>query len=245
MIPTSSSTSCCVKCRCTRTSRRWCDALRGPSTLSWRPDGYRLEAVNILVVLAHPEGQSFNGALRDVSVATLSSAGHSVLQSDLYAMDFKAVLARDDFVEQGDTEFFNVQSSQRTAVANGTQAEDVVREQAKLEQADLVILHFPIWWFGVPAILKGWIDRTFALGHELSVVDAGLITACTVASGSCSVSPLAPDPIGSARRVSLARSTGCCIHCAWAPSIFAASTHLSPSSPGRQATRTVRAVPTT
>ena len=117
--------------------------------------------MNILLVLAHPEPRSFNGALRDAAREALPAAGHCVLESDLYAMKWRPVLGPGDF--SLDDAVFSAQAAQRAAVAGGTQSPDVVSEQAKVSSADLIVLIFPIWWFGVPAILKGWIDRVFAL----------------------------------------------------------------------------------
>jgi putative NADPH-quinone reductase len=119
--------------------------------------------LNVLLVLAHPEPRSFNGALRDAALATLLAAGHEVRQSDLYAMRWQPVLGPQDFAGRDAGAFFNAQAAQRAAVASSTQATDVASEQAKLAWADLVLVVFPVWWFGVPAILKGWIDRVFAL----------------------------------------------------------------------------------
>jgi NAD(P)H dehydrogenase (quinone) len=120
--------------------------------------------MNVLVVLAHPEPRSFNGALRDTALATLQAAGHRVAQSDLYAMGWHPVLGPGDFPQRDAGAAFNAQQAQRDAVAALAQAEDVRAEQHKIADADLVILIFPLWWFGVPAILKGWIDRVFAVG---------------------------------------------------------------------------------
>jgi len=119
--------------------------------------------MNVLVVLAHPEPKSFNGALRDTAVKALREAGHVVEQSDLYAMRWQPLLRHADFVDTDAESFFNVQDAQRRAVASGTQSPDVAAEQGKIARADLVVLIFPVWWFGVPAILKGWFDRVLAL----------------------------------------------------------------------------------
>jgi NAD(P)H dehydrogenase (quinone) len=118
--------------------------------------------MNVLLVLAHPEPRSFCGALRDVAAAELQAQGHAVEQSDLYAMRWQPVLGPADFPQDGPAPF-QAQAAQRAAVAAGTQAADVAAEQAKLARADLLLLVFPVWWFGPPAILKGWIDRVFAL----------------------------------------------------------------------------------
>ena len=48
---------------------------------------------------------------------------------------------------------------------------DIVSEQEKLSRADLVIFQFPMYWFSVPAILKGWFDRTFAAGFTFTFPD--------------------------------------------------------------------------
>lgn len=119
--------------------------------------------MNVLVVLAHPEPRSFNGALRDATVSTLTAGGHQVEQSDLYAMRFDPVCGPEQFPEHDQSRFFNVQAAQRQAVRDGTQTPEVIAEQRKLHRADLLVLHFPVWWFGVPAILKGWFDRVLAV----------------------------------------------------------------------------------
>ncbi|WP_096701490.1 NAD(P)H-dependent oxidoreductase [Magnetospirillum sp. 15-1] len=117
-----------------------------------------------LIVYAHPEPTSFNAALRDTAITALSESGYQVEVSDLYAMNFKAILDRADFTTVKDAERFNVTLEQRHALANNGLAPDIAAELAKLQRADLVILQFPLWWFGLPAILKGWIDRVFVSG---------------------------------------------------------------------------------
>jgi NAD(P)H dehydrogenase (quinone) len=118
-----------------------------------------------LIVFAHPEPNSLSGHLRDRAVEALSAAGHEVEVSDLYAMRWKAVADRDDFlgdqVVDGPLDYTR---ASRDAFAHGTQAADVVEEQRKLLWADVIVLQFPIWWYGMPAILKGWVDRVYAYG---------------------------------------------------------------------------------
>lgn len=120
--------------------------------------------MNALIVYAHPEPQSFNAALRDAAVAVLQEQGHAAEVSDLYAMDFKPVVDREDFLTSYDEERFNVSLEQRHAHAHGGLAADIACELDRLQRADLLILQFPLWWFGMPAILKGWIDRVFVSG---------------------------------------------------------------------------------
>jgi len=120
--------------------------------------------LNVLLVHAHPEARSFNGALRDAAVAEIETAGHCVMLSDLYAMRFDATGGRSDFTVPHDPDRFHYQSEQLAAATNGTFTEEIAREQDKLRSADILILQFPLWWGGPPAILKGWIDRVCAYG---------------------------------------------------------------------------------
>ncbi|OCC23388.1 hypothetical protein MB02_12280 [Croceicoccus estronivorus] len=128
-----------------------------------------------LIVFAHPERRSLNGFLRDRAVAALEQAGHTVLQSDLYAMGFKAVADRNDFAEEdapADSRLIYYESSAK-AWSGGRLSPDIAAEHEKLAQADVVVLQFPLWWFGAPAILKGWIDRVFCNGYAIGVPRPG------------------------------------------------------------------------
>ncbi|HLO04252.1 MAG TPA: NAD(P)H-dependent oxidoreductase [Symbiobacteriaceae bacterium] len=120
--------------------------------------------MNVLIVYAHPEPRSFNGALKDGAVAALSQAGHQVQVSDLYAMNFNPVVHPSEFPERANPDHFHLQREQRNAVLTGTVAPDVAAEHAKLIWADLLIFQFPLWWGSMPAIMKGWIDRVFSVG---------------------------------------------------------------------------------
>ena len=120
--------------------------------------------MNVLIVHAHEESQSFNSALKDHAVDVLTKAGHRVEVSDLYAMNFDPVGGKRDFAELSNSEFFKYGKEQAIATKAGTFATDVAVEQAKLLACDFLIFQFPLWWFGMPAILKGWVDRVFAAG---------------------------------------------------------------------------------
>lgn len=128
--------------------------------------------MHILIVYAHPEPKSFNGALRDLAMSVLTEQGHKVQVSDLYAMNFKAVANRDDFIKLADPDFFKLTVEQGKAYENGTLSPDIVAEVEKLFWADFVLLQFPMWWFSMPAILKGWIDRVFITGAIYGGTDA-------------------------------------------------------------------------
>jgi NAD(P)H dehydrogenase (quinone) len=158
--------------------------------------------MNVLIVYAHPESKSFNGAMKDIAIETLSRAGNEVVVSDLYAMRFNPVIGLHDFDgERADPDFFSVQKEQTKAYETGTLAADIATEMEKLKRADLVIFQFPIWWFGMPAILKGWADRIFARGFAYipgRKYDTGMFrgkTAMIAATTGTSADTYAPDGI--------------------------------------------------
>jgi NAD(P)H dehydrogenase (quinone) len=125
--------------------------------------------MNVLLVYAHPEPRSLNGAMRDFIVDRLRQAGHEVKVSDLYAMRWKAVLDADDFPQRDHDKRFDPAGDSKEAFLAGTQMADVAAEQEKLRWADLVIFQFPMWWFSMPAILKGWFERVYAYGLAYGV----------------------------------------------------------------------------
>ena len=133
--------------------------------------------MKVLIVFAHPEPLSFNGALFETAIATLQAAGHTVVTSDLYRLGFNPVSDRRNFTTAQDPDFLKLQAEELHAAEAHTFAPDLEAEMAKVEAADLMIWQFPLWWFGVPAILKGWVDRVFAMGRAYGggrVYDTGL-----------------------------------------------------------------------
>lgn len=125
--------------------------------------------MNILLVHAHPESNSLNGALKDFTVQRLESAGHSVQVSDLYAMQWKSTIDAEDTTQRVSETRFDAVLESKHAYEKGYQSEDIVREQEKLLWADAVILQFPLWWYSMPAILKGWVERVYAFGFAYGV----------------------------------------------------------------------------
>ena len=121
--------------------------------------------MNVFIVLAHPEPKSFNGALFDAAVQTLSAQGHAVATSDLYRMRFDPVSDRHNFTTVKDRDFLKLQIEETWASDNDGFAPEIELELRKLEGCDLLVLQFPLWWFGLPAILKGWVDRVLAMGR--------------------------------------------------------------------------------
>jgi len=160
--------------------------------------------MHVLIVHGHPEPQSFNGALTRQAVATLERSGHAVEVSDLYAMKFKAVADADDYVEREDPDYLRIDREQTHAHNTQCVTPDVRVEQDKLGRADLVILQYPMWWFSMPAILKGWADRVFTRGFAYlpgRKYDTGMLRGklamLSITTGT-SVDTYAPDGIDGA-----------------------------------------------
>ena len=115
--------------------------------------------MNVFIVYAHAEPKSFNGALFRTACETLSEVGHTVVTSDLNAMGFNPVSDRRNFTTVKNAEALQQQIEELHASAEDGFAPDVEAEIAKIEACDLMIWQFPIFWFGLPAILKGWVAR--------------------------------------------------------------------------------------
>ncbi|MBB4614291.1 NAD(P)H dehydrogenase (quinone) [Novosphingobium taihuense] len=94
----------------------------------------------------------------------LRADGHEVQISDLYAMKFKACHDADDFTAHDPAEPVRYPFASMAAAADRAFAADIIAEQDKVLWADAVIFAFPLWWFAMPAIMKGWIDRVWTAG---------------------------------------------------------------------------------
>lgn len=125
--------------------------------------------MNVLLVFAHPEPQSLASSLRDAAVGELAAAGHEVRVSDLYAMRWKSQVDRADFPSLAPDQRLKVAAVSGDAFAADALTGDVRAEQEKLLWADALILQFPLWWYSMPAILKGWVDRVYSYGFAYGV----------------------------------------------------------------------------
>jgi len=102
-----------------------------------------------LIVIAHPLQTSLSHRMAAQARDTLVARGHDVSTTDLYAEDFDPRLTP---AERG------------AYYADRHDHPAVEAHAAALGEAELLVLAFPTWWFGPPAMLKGWIDRVFAPG---------------------------------------------------------------------------------
>lgn len=120
--------------------------------------------MNALIVYAHPEPKSMNSALRDAAMRALTDAGWRVEVSDLHAQNFRAAAGWEDFTHPASPDRLGYAHEQHYASEGGHYSADILVEQEKVRRADLIIFQFPLWWYAVPAILKGWADRVLAKG---------------------------------------------------------------------------------
>ncbi len=104
--------------------------------------------MNVLAVFCHPNADSFSAALLERFVAGAEAAGHTVEVADLYREGFDPVMNLRDLQQ-----FDNV-----------AMPPEILAEQARVENADALCLVFPLWWWGMPAMLKGWLDRVWSAG---------------------------------------------------------------------------------
>lgn len=79
----------------------------------------------------------------------------------------------DDFIQRENKEFLKYAVEQKQATKTNNFPVDIQTEQEKLLWADFVIFQFPLWWYSVPGILKGWFDRAFTSGFIYSRDDTG------------------------------------------------------------------------
>lgn len=133
--------------------------------------------MKIFIVYWHPERKSFNAAMFRTARETLAAAGHEVRSSDLYEMQFDPVPGRKDFATVKDRDYLKLQIEQMYASEMNGFAPAIESELSKLEWCDVMIWQFPLWWFGLPAVLKGWVDRVLVMGRTYGggrLYDAGV-----------------------------------------------------------------------
>lgn len=117
--------------------------------------------MRVLLVYCHPVDSSFNAATHAAVREALVEAGHQVDDMDLYAEGFDPVLSRQDRLEYHDTSV----NTQRLA-----------GHVERLRAADAVVMVFPTWWYTMPAMLKGWLDRVWLPGVAFGLDESGVIS---------------------------------------------------------------------
>jgi putative NADPH-quinone reductase len=112
--------------------------------------------MHVLVVYCHPVETSFASALHQEVLKNLRAAGHTVDDCDLYAEDFNPVMSREERLHYHDV------PQNRAPLAGYVE---------RLNRADAIVLCFPTWCFGLPAMLKGFFDRLLMPGVAFDISD--------------------------------------------------------------------------
>ena len=116
--------------------------------------------MRVLIVHSHPDPESYNASLCRTVAETLTRGGHELRVIDLYAEGFQPVLSREGWRAYED------------AARNADGIEDHV---AALRWAEGLIFVYPTWWYGLPAMLKGWLDRVWTPGVAFTLPKDGPI----------------------------------------------------------------------
>lgn len=104
--------------------------------------------MRILIIYSNHYGDNFNSRLLERLKNNITHAGDEVVVRDLYQMNFDPVLRTKDF----------------EMISAGNPPDDIRKEQELIKWADILLFIYPIWWGGMPAIVKGYIDRVFSWG---------------------------------------------------------------------------------
>jgi putative NADPH-quinone reductase len=120
--------------------------------------------MRVFVLFAHPVETSFQAALHRATIEALEQAGHHVDDCDLYAEGFNPVLSREERLNYHDADVCR---------------KPVERYVERLLAAEALVLNFPVWNFGYPAILKGFFDRVFLPGVSFDLMDGRVVPRLT------------------------------------------------------------------
>ncbi len=104
--------------------------------------------MNVLIVYSHPIDTSFNHAILESVKDGLAQAGHEVKVADLHSENFQSAMTREDFAQ----------------FKNQPMPPEIEAEKERVEWSDAMVFIFPIWWWSLPGMLKGWIDRVMHYG---------------------------------------------------------------------------------
>ncbi|NHJ48207.1 MAG: NAD(P)H-dependent oxidoreductase [Asgard group archaeon] len=112
--------------------------------------------MNVLVIYAHPNENSFCSAIKNKLLSGLEKNINSVRIHDLYYSDFNPILTKKELIDYPKALSEN---------------EQVQKHQHDIKWADIICLIYPVWWYGPPAILKGYIDRVITEGFAYDYID--------------------------------------------------------------------------
>ena len=114
--------------------------------------------MNYLIIKSHPYSGSFNAGVAETIHQTISKKGHNVMEIDLLADGFNPVMTAEDL----------------KAWKQGQTIDPLIKKyQTQIENADILVFPFPVWWGGPPAILKGFCDKILLYGWAFKLNEDG------------------------------------------------------------------------
>ena len=116
--------------------------------------------MQVLVIYCHPVAESFAAAAHGIILQTLAARGHEVVDVDLYAENFDPVMSRQERLDYQNTE---------------RNIRPVRKYDEQLATAEAIVLVYPAWWYGMPAMLKGYFDRVWLPGVAFDVTPDGRV----------------------------------------------------------------------
>lgn len=120
-----------------------------------------------LIIYAHPNQESLNNLFKQTVEKILHQGNNEIVVRDLYELNFNPVLSLTDMRGQ----------------QAGVVTEEIIKEQEFISWSDTITFIYPIWWTGMPAIMKGYIDRVFSYGFAYRYdqgIQKGLLTGKSV-----------------------------------------------------------------
>lgn len=108
--------------------------------------------MNIFIVYAHPSENSFTFAVKEELIKSLFAAGHTIVVSDLYKMNFQTDMSESEYYREANY------------LSELSISDDVAKEQEKINNSDCIVFIYPVFWTEAPAKLVGWFDRVWTYG---------------------------------------------------------------------------------
>ncbi len=145
--------------------------------------------MNVLVVFSHPRRNSFCGAVMDSFIAGLTAAGHRTEIADLHAEGFDPRM-----IEADEPDWDNPAKRY---------SPEVLAEQTRISRNDAMAFVFPVWWWSIPAMLKGWVDRVWNHGWAYGSAELAHRRALLIGTASGSSETYAKRRYGPAMQAQL------------------------------------------
>lgn len=137
-----------------------CPRIKSAREAARAQGAHQICSMRVLVIYCHPVAESFAASAHRTVLEALAEAGHQVTDVDLYAERFDPAMSRQERLD-----YLNTERNERL----------VQRYDDQLAIAEALVLVYPSWWYGMPAMLKGYFDRVWLPGVAFDVTSKGTI----------------------------------------------------------------------